>query len=130
MKFSIRDLFWLTLVAAFAVLWWIDRGRLSRLQEQVERQEQQERLVLQSMQYMLDTQLAATQQAPVQTSPTVNELLERAGEALQNLEAEAADSDRPNREPQAEEKALDPDRKSAPKRDPEAAEIGGENRPE
>jgi hypothetical protein len=29
MKFSIRDLLWLTLLVAFAVAWWIDRGRLA-----------------------------------------------------------------------------------------------------
>jgi hypothetical protein len=29
MRFSIRDLLWLTLLAAFAVGWWIDRSRLA-----------------------------------------------------------------------------------------------------
>ncbi|HZL87270.1 MAG TPA: hypothetical protein VFB96_02745 [Pirellulaceae bacterium] len=29
MKFSIRDLLWLTLLAGFAVTWWIDRSRLA-----------------------------------------------------------------------------------------------------
>jgi hypothetical protein len=29
MRFSIRDLLWLTLLAAFAVAWWIDRSRLA-----------------------------------------------------------------------------------------------------
>jgi hypothetical protein len=28
-KFTIRDLFWLTLVVAMALCWWIDRGRLA-----------------------------------------------------------------------------------------------------
>ncbi|HUE72762.1 MAG TPA: hypothetical protein VMP01_17890 [Pirellulaceae bacterium] len=36
MRFSIRDLLWLTLLAAVLVAWWVDRGRLvkgiSRLQ--------------------------------------------------------------------------------------------------
>jgi hypothetical protein len=27
MRFTIRDLLWLTLLAAVAVAWWIDRGR-------------------------------------------------------------------------------------------------------
>ena len=43
MKFSIRDLFWLTLLSACCVLWWLDRGRLSRLQEDVARSEAEER---------------------------------------------------------------------------------------
>jgi hypothetical protein len=29
MKLSLRDLFWLTLVAAFATGWWIDHARLT-----------------------------------------------------------------------------------------------------
>ncbi|HZL87170.1 MAG TPA: hypothetical protein VFB96_02235 [Pirellulaceae bacterium] len=29
MRFSIRDLLWLTLLAAFAVAWWIDRSQLA-----------------------------------------------------------------------------------------------------
>jgi hypothetical protein len=29
-RFTIRDVLWLTVVAAFAVGWWIDRGRLAR----------------------------------------------------------------------------------------------------
>lgn len=28
MKFSIRDLMWLTMVAAVLVAWWVDRSRL------------------------------------------------------------------------------------------------------
>ena len=30
MKFSLRDLFWLTLVAACCVMWWQDRTQLNR----------------------------------------------------------------------------------------------------
>ena len=33
MQCSIRDLFWLTLVAAVAVGWWIDNRELARLQD-------------------------------------------------------------------------------------------------
>ena len=29
MRFTIRDLLWLTLLAAVVVAWWIDRGRLA-----------------------------------------------------------------------------------------------------
>jgi hypothetical protein len=36
MRFSIRDLLWLTLVAAFAVAWWVDRSRLQSRLETVE----------------------------------------------------------------------------------------------
>ena len=28
LRFSIRDVLWLTVVVAFAMCWWIDRGRL------------------------------------------------------------------------------------------------------
>ena len=31
MRFSIRDLFWLTIVIALVVGWWLDRSRLYRL---------------------------------------------------------------------------------------------------
>jgi hypothetical protein len=30
MKFSIRDLLWLTVVVALAVAWWADRSRLAQ----------------------------------------------------------------------------------------------------
>jgi hypothetical protein len=30
MRFTIRDLLWLTLLAAVLVAWWVDRGRLAR----------------------------------------------------------------------------------------------------
>ena len=30
MKFSIRDLLWLTVVVALAVAWWVDRASLAR----------------------------------------------------------------------------------------------------
>ena len=30
MTFSIRDLFWITVVAALVLAWWVDRNRLSR----------------------------------------------------------------------------------------------------
>ncbi|HUE71628.1 MAG TPA: hypothetical protein VMP01_12150 [Pirellulaceae bacterium] len=37
LRFTIRDLLWLTLLAAVLVAWWVDRGRLnkgiSRLQD-------------------------------------------------------------------------------------------------
>jgi hypothetical protein len=36
MKFSIRDLLWLTLVAAFAVAWWVDRSHLQSKLETIE----------------------------------------------------------------------------------------------
>src|SRR5436190_13973205 len=42
MKFSIRDLLWLTLVAACAVSWWIDRSRLQTKLETVETQQRVE----------------------------------------------------------------------------------------
>ena len=29
MRFTIRDLLWLTLLAAVLVAWWVDRGRLA-----------------------------------------------------------------------------------------------------
>jgi hypothetical protein len=29
MRFTIRDLLWLTLVVALAVAWWVDRGRMA-----------------------------------------------------------------------------------------------------
>ena len=31
MEFTIRDLLWLTLLAAVLVAWWVDRSRLSHL---------------------------------------------------------------------------------------------------
>ena len=38
MKFSIRDLLWLTVVAAVALAWWVDRGHLQqRYAKEVER---------------------------------------------------------------------------------------------
>jgi hypothetical protein len=36
MKFSIRDLLWLTLLAAVAVAWWVDRSRLAERMELLE----------------------------------------------------------------------------------------------
>ena len=42
MRFSIRDLLWLTLVAAFAVAWWVDRSRLQTRLETVETQQRAE----------------------------------------------------------------------------------------
>ena len=40
-SFSIRDLFWLTMVVAMGLGWWLDRGRLAgnhdRLQSEMER---------------------------------------------------------------------------------------------
>jgi hypothetical protein len=57
MKFSIRDLFWLMLLAACCVMWWLDRGRLSRLQEDVARREAEERaLTARLFQFMATTQ--------------------------------------------------------------------------
>lgn len=35
MRFSIRDLLWLTLLAAFAVVWWIDRSQLAAENERL-----------------------------------------------------------------------------------------------
>jgi hypothetical protein len=37
MRFTIRDLLWLTLLAAVLVAWWVDRGRLARRIEALER---------------------------------------------------------------------------------------------
>jgi hypothetical protein len=38
MKFSIRDLFWLVLVCAFAAGWWVDRTNLARQLDAVTRE--------------------------------------------------------------------------------------------
>jgi len=38
MKFSIRDVIWLTVVVALAVAWWLDRSSLWRANTQLERQ--------------------------------------------------------------------------------------------
>jgi hypothetical protein len=35
MRFTIRDLLWLTLLAAVAVAWWIDRSRLAAAVERL-----------------------------------------------------------------------------------------------
>jgi hypothetical protein len=35
MKFTIRDLFLVTLIVALAVGWWVDRSRLARLYNQL-----------------------------------------------------------------------------------------------
>jgi hypothetical protein len=35
MKFTIRDLLWLTVVVALGVAWWLDRGRLAERLEQL-----------------------------------------------------------------------------------------------
>ena len=39
--FTLRDLFWLVLVAAMAVAWWIDRDRIHRQRESLKVAEQQ-----------------------------------------------------------------------------------------
>lgn len=36
MKFSIRDLLWLTVVVALGVAWWVDRNWLAQLIEKLE----------------------------------------------------------------------------------------------
>jgi len=38
MKFSIRDLIWLTVVVALVVVWWLDRSSLSRANAQLKQQ--------------------------------------------------------------------------------------------
>ena len=38
MNFSIRDLIWLTMLAAVAVAWWLDRSELRRVNVQLEEQ--------------------------------------------------------------------------------------------
>jgi hypothetical protein len=37
MRFTIRDLLWLTVVVALGVAWWLDRGRLLSRVERAER---------------------------------------------------------------------------------------------
>jgi len=37
MKLTLRDLFWLVLVAALACAWWLDRARLASQIEDLER---------------------------------------------------------------------------------------------
>jgi len=37
MRFTIRDLLWLTLLAAVLVAWWVDRGRLVKTIDELER---------------------------------------------------------------------------------------------
>ena len=41
MRFTIRDLLWLTLLAAVLVAWWVDRARLARRIDELERASQQ-----------------------------------------------------------------------------------------
>jgi len=36
MRFTIRDLLWLTVVVALAVCWWLDHGRLAQRIEKLE----------------------------------------------------------------------------------------------
>ena len=46
MKFSIRDLLWLTVVAAFAVAWGVDRTRLAQTIESQKREQLEQALRL------------------------------------------------------------------------------------
>jgi hypothetical protein len=53
MKSSIRDLFWLTLLASCCTLWWRDRVRLDRLQRQEAERQAQANQVMQFMIQMM-----------------------------------------------------------------------------
>jgi hypothetical protein len=80
MKFSIRDLFWLTLVAAFAILWWIDRGRLHRLQDEVQQREQQEQLLVSSLWSSIVSQSAGPSNSRTQPTQILDKIVDEAGE--------------------------------------------------
>ena len=64
MKYSIRDLLWLTLLAAFAVAWWIDRRQLAA---------ELERLQVRREAYALDVAWPVSLVAPLIRPPVIVE---------------------------------------------------------
>jgi hypothetical protein len=67
-KFSIRDLFWLTVVVALAVGWWLDRRALDVAKTQVEELNTQVKELSAEI-LQRDTSWMAVSTPPGQTSP-------------------------------------------------------------
>jgi|GEM_PF-4129763 len=84
MKFHLRDLFWLVLVAAFCSLWLRDRMRLNELAEEQARAAANERQAIQFM-YQLQTQNfgpTTPKQVPLLTTDGAGDSAENSGAIL------------------------------------------------
>ncbi len=80
MRFSIRDLFWITIVVALAVAWWVERSRLAdkeiefmRLNIKLMREQSGERLLRERLE-AVEQRLIKELDSPTSQAPAPNPL--------------------------------------------------------
>lgn len=88
MKFSIRDLLWLMVVAALATLWIIDRVQLQRLKTQVD--DERRRLLV-----ARDAEAVARARAEMMYQQSLQAARRATVEAIDRYETQAAKQSRP-----------------------------------
>lgn len=69
MKFSIRDLMWLTVVAALVLGWWVNRAALLERSKTAERAAVRQGKIATAYKDAMDAQRLLNSQAPVPKSP-------------------------------------------------------------